>query len=165
MKSKRVRPISIVTLPASVKIEEAREMAVRDRNLVNAACIYANKLRDENVEVFKRYDNILATENGYYIAYYDEDIRKFEGGIDNPIPYKGKDGRMKVEVKTKQGRIENDLATLVAGAFPSVCPNPKEYKHVFFKDWNYENCNASNLFWCSYFEYRLRRLIKKLGLK
>jgi hypothetical protein len=145
------KAISITTAPLSMPKEDAFECAERDRNLIDHICRFADKLREQNIEVFERKDNVIATESGYYFAYYTEDIRSMEGGIDNPIPFKGKDGRMKIIVKAESGEyLVTDLANLVAMAY---CKNPKKYKITYFRDANSSNVNAENLFWVSKIEH------------
>lgn len=155
--------ISITTMPLTVPSEEAFDCAVRDRVLIDSICKYADLLRKEGVEVFKRVDNVIATEKGYFLAWYDEDLRNMEGGLDNPTPFKGKDGRMKVNIKRESGQwVIEDLAKLVAMAF---VPNPNKYQQTYFKDHNPENVNADNLVWISDGKYKLVTLLKKIGIK
>ncbi len=158
-----VKEVSITTMPISTPAENAFECAVRDRVLINSICKYADMLRGQGVEVYKRKDNVIATSTGYYFAWYDEDLRSVEGGIDNPTPFKGKDGRMKVSIVKENGTISiEDLAILIAMRF---CPNPKKYTKVYFKDFDVTNCNADNLQWVSYIKYCYLRIIKFIGLK
>lgn len=90
-----------------------------------------------------RQENIIATSEGYYCAFYEEDLETMEK---DPVSYMGKDGRMKVQLKDKDGKmVELDLATLVATQF---VPNPCNYDLVLFNDGNPQNCEATNLFWC-----------------
>ena len=65
----------------------------------------------------------------------------------NVEPFIGTDGRMKVELIDKNGisRIE-DLARLVAISFPEIVGTPKE-GFPMFKDGNFKNCSAANLYW------------------
>lgn len=143
--------ISIVTAPISIPRESIFETAIRDHTLSNYICQFRKDLERQGVEVFARKENILATEHGYYSAMYEDDIRNMEGGIDNPVPFKGKDGRLKVQVTRENGELAiADLAELVAMAY---CPNTAKFKHTFFRDGNPENCNADNIFWLSKFEY------------
>src|SRR6185503_4670677 len=112
----------------------------------------------QGIEVFARKGNIIATSNGYYSAMYTDDIRNKEGGIDNPIPFKGNDGRMKVDIVAEDGRHETkDLAELVAMAY---CTNEHKYTKVWFRDAKPENCNAENLFWVSKLNYWLLKTFK-----
>lgn len=155
--------IVITTMPLGTPKEEAFDCAVDDRELINAICEYSKELRKGDIEIFERKKNVIATEKGYYIAWYEDDLRSMEGGIDNPTPYRGKDNRMKVTIKAEDGRwVEEDLATLVAMGF---CENLKGYKKVWFKDSNYENCNADNLFWISKWKYILLKTLSNLGIK
>ena len=63
----------------------------------------------------------------------------------DPVAFKGKDGRMKVELRDNNGeQYIEDLATLVALQF---VPNPFGYTKVSFKDGNPENVHAENLQW------------------
>lgn len=143
--------VAITTLPITTPKDDAFGCSVSDRTLIDCICKYSDHLRKEGVEVFARKDNVIATEKGYFCAFYEEDLRNAEGGIDNPIPFKGKDGRMKVEIVKEGGSVvTEDLATLVAMAY---CPNPKKYKKVWFRDGNPENVNAANLYWVSNFKY------------
>ena len=114
---------------------------------------YRKHIEQEGKEVFSRVYNILICEDGYYFAFYEDELEKIErevpGGIDNPIPFKGKDGRMKIHVVKENGEtVEVDLADLVA---MKHCPNPKKYKYTWFVDGNVENCNAENIYWCNKF--------------
>lgn len=137
--------ISIVTAPLNIPKEEMFSCAIRDHVLSDYICQFRKQLEKQGIEVFARKENIIATERGYYSAMYTDDIRSKPGGIDNPIPFKGKDGRMKVDVIAEDGRhSQQDLATLVGMAY---CENPKRYKHTWFKDNNPENCNADNIKW------------------
>lgn len=157
------KTIAITTMPISVPKEDAFDCAVDDRELIDAICKYSDLLRKENVEVFKRVKNVIATDKGYYIAWYEEELREMEEGIDNPVPFKGKDGRMKVNIKKEDGNWEiQDLATLVAMAF---CPNPLKRKRCWFKDNNTENCNAENIFWISNWEYKIKKAIYNVKQK
>jgi len=139
--------ISIVTAPITIPKEDVFSCSINDHTLSNYICEFRKVLEKQNIEVFARKGNILATSNGYYSAMYTDDIRNKEGGIDNPTPFVGKDGRMKVDiVKEDKTHSIEDLATLIAMAY---CPNPRRYKKVFFRDANAENVNADNLFWVS----------------
>lgn len=161
------KKISITTAPLSMKKEDAFECAERDRNLIDHICRFADKLREQDIEVFERRDNVIATESGYYFAYYDEDIRSMEGGIDNPIPYKWKDGRMKINIKAEDGNwFQGDLADTVAMAY---CPNPNKYNKTWFKN-NFKNgsekdCVADNIYWLPTWKYKVIKFIYDLKMK
>lgn len=158
MKPKETKYVVVTKMPLTVKMEDAYACSSNDKILVNSICEYRKQIEREGKEVFARHDNVIVCEDGYYFAFYEDDLRNMEGGIDNPIPFKGKDGRMKVDVIKENGEhSDEDLATLVAMSF---CPNPKKYKRVFFRDANAENCNAENLFWSSEFKYFFLKLFK-----
>lgn len=139
---KKQKSVVITTMPIAVPAKDAFECAMHDRVLIDCICKYADELRGKGVEVFKREKNIIATSDGYFCAFYEDDLETMEK---DPLAFKGKDGRMKVELRGKDGeqKIE-DLATLVAIAF---IPNPGGFTFVDFKDGNPENTNADNLFW------------------
>ncbi len=159
----KAKLIAITTMPITVPAKDAFDCAIRDRDLIDSICKYSDKIREEGVEIFKRVDNIIATDKGYFCAFYEEDLRMMEGGIDNPTPFKGRDGRMKVNIKTEHQKwVIEDLATLVAMAF---CPNPKKYTKTWFRDGNSENVNADNIYWVSDDKYKLIQLALKVGIK
>lgn len=150
--------ISIVSAPLTIPKEEIYDCAVRDHNLSDYICQFRKHLEKQGIEVYGRKENIIVTENGYYTAMYTDDIRNKEGGIDNPIPFKGKDGRLKVDIVAEDGRTEvKDLALLVGMAF---CPNPKKYTKTYFRDCDCLNCNADNIFFCSDIEYWILKTLK-----
>lgn len=142
MKIKQPKKVVITTLPLSVKATDAFECKIRDRVLINSICRYADELRKRDVEVFTRQENIIATSEGYYCAFYEEDLETMEK---DPVSYMGKDGRMKVQLKDNDGKmVELDLATLVATQF---VPNPCNYDLVMFHDGNPANVASENLYW------------------
>lgn len=162
-KLKQPKSITIVTLPIETPNGEANECAMDDKILIAAICEYRKQIEREGIEVYSRYKNILATEKGYLIAFFEEDLRNMEGGIDNPTPYKGKDGRMKVIVVKEGGeKVEQDLANLVGMRY---CPNPNDYKKIWMRDANPENCTADNLYYCSNIRYFILRALHKIGIK
>lgn len=148
---KDAQQISIVTAPINIPKEEMFDCAIRDHVLSGYICQFRKELEKQGIEVFARKENIIATERGYYSAMYTDDIRNMEGGIDNPVPFKGKDGRMKVDIIAEDGKHSiQDLALLIAMAY---CPNPARFKKVWFKDSRPENVNADNLYFVSSFDY------------
>ncbi len=161
------KAISITTAPLSMPKEQAFECATRDRGLIDHICKFSDKLREQNIEVFERKDNVIATESGYYFAWYDEDIRSMEGGIDNPTPFKGKDSRIKIMIKAENGQwVMGDLADIVAMAY---CPNPNKHNKTWFKN-NFKNgseqdCVADNLYWLPAWKYIIKKLIYDLKTK
>jgi len=157
------KTIVITTEPIDRPADKMFECAVDDHDLSNAICKYADALRRSDIEVFKRVKNIIATDKGYYFAWYEEDVHNMEGGLNNPIPFKGKDGRMKVTIKAEDGRYSSeDLATLVAMAF---CPNLSKHKKTWFKDGDTGNCNADNIYWLPVWEYRIIKTLYNIGIK
>jgi hypothetical protein len=148
MKSTQNRPVAITNLPLTVAKEEAYKNAVHDRRLIGIMVEYRKTLEGQGIEVFKRKENILVTEKGYYMAFYKDELQEITNDEDKEMAekqYFGKDGRLKVKLQDKDGvDHELDVATMVAQQF---LQNPFNFKHVSFKDGNPANCNASNLYW------------------
>lgn len=139
---KLTEPIVICHLPISVKPEIAFRDTARDRSLITAIVEYRKQLEKDNIEVFKRVDNVIATESGYYISFYEKDLNISEEG-EEVKPFTGEDGRQKVLLMGKDNTpILKDLAELVANEF---CPNPSNYQFVDFIDGDKTNCKAENL--------------------
>ena len=61
-------PIVICQLPLSVKPEIAFKDTASDRHLISAIVDYRKDLEKQNIEVFKRVNNVIAAETGYFIA-------------------------------------------------------------------------------------------------
>lgn len=138
---KQKKTVVITTMPISVPVEEAFKCAFHDRKLIDSICRYASDLRGKGVEVFERKYNIIATEQGYFCAFYNEDLETMEK---DPVSFKGEDGRMKVQL-WKDGKMTiEDVALLVAQTF---VPNPFGYTEVGFRDGNLSNPAADNLYW------------------
>ena len=136
--------IVICQLPLSVKPEIAFKGTAADSHLVRAIVDYRKDLEKQNIEVFKRVNNVIVTEQGYYIAFYQKDLDVAENG-DGVRPFTGEDGREKVILMDENEKpVIKDLAELVANEF---CPNPNKYKYVDFIDGDSKNCNAHNLVW------------------
>lgn len=139
-----MRKIIITHTPITTPLKAALSVRKSDRDLVEAICEYRKKIETQDCEIFKRYDNILVTESGYFYAFYegDVDIEK----VEEPLkPYIGNDGRQKVLLIDENGQThEEDLAVIVAKTF---IPNPGNYAFVKFKDNNLENCTGDNLYW------------------
>lgn len=143
MKDERV--IVITTLPIQCDREEVFKMAQKDRPLINSICRYADKLRKESKEVFARKNNIIATESGYFLALYEDELHKLDTKEEIEQQFIGEDGRLKVRLMDKdQKEVIADVANMVAQAY---VPNPFGHKFVRFKDGNTRNCNKSNLYW------------------
>jgi len=64
----------IISTDLSSKKENVFKGANNDIDLVNAIDLFKEKLKNNNIEVWEQKDNILVTENGYYLAVYPEDI-------------------------------------------------------------------------------------------
>ena len=142
------KKIVITHLPSDKVREEVFGIAKRSRALIEAICVFSKELKRKDIEVYERHVNIIRTEEGYYCAFFEDDIKKNrEGSRKEEIvkPFKSIDGRMKVSLLDKNGETQvEDLALLVAKAW---IPNPDKLENVGFKDGNMENCAAENLFW------------------
>lgn len=137
-------PVIITTLPISTPAEEAYECIIDDKGLIGAICEYRSMLEKDGVEVFSRNKNIIATEKGWFFAFYESDIQTIED--EHKVkPFIGEDGRLKVVLLNDKGLPEiKDLATLVAETF---VPNPNGYNKVGFKNNDSSDCNSTNLTW------------------
>lgn len=136
-----IKSIVITRMPLRVPKEEAFACAMKDRILINAICEYRKQLESENKEVYARKDNVIVCEDGYYFAFYEDELMEAES---NPEPFMGEDGRMKVFLHGSLKSGVEDLAKLVATTF---IPNPHNFPDVLFKDKNPCNCSADNLYW------------------
>lgn len=155
---KPVTTMSIMQFPIGHPQNDVFIYVRTDRELVDAACRYADKLRQQNVEIFERRGNVLATEKGYFAVLFEEEIRSIPGNIDNPTPFIGKDKRVKIDVVKEDGtKVVEDLATLVAQKF---VPNFHHKTRIGFKDYNRGNCQANNLIFISKFKYWWLNLTK-----
>lgn len=142
MKSKRYRNIVLTSMSISADRDKVFSMAKHDKILISKIIHKANEFRKDNIEVFARRFNCIATEKGYFFAMYEDEIEKVD---QNEKPYVGSDGRLKVLIPNKEGiDKETDVAWMVAISF---VPNPFDFKYVKFKDGNPENCNKKNLYW------------------
>ena len=150
-KKKITRHISVIEVPLNQNKESVSGLYREHRQLVESICMYRKDLEKRGIEIFERWGNIIATEKAYFIALFDEELRQMQDQIDNPTPYVGSDKRLKVSIVKPSGeKCEEDLALLVAKQF---LPNPKNYKHCFFKDKNPSNVKADNLYWVSPLKY------------
>ena len=140
------KKIVITHLPLSKEKEEVFSIVKRSRLLINAICSYSKELKRAGVEVYERKVNIIHTEQGYYCAFFEEDINQNRTQDKERLqPFKGIDGRLKVQLLDKHGGIViEDVALLVAKIH---VPNPEQYEHVNFKDGNPENVKMENLEW------------------
>lgn len=66
--------VVIVSAELASKLENVLKSRSDDGMLVETMDEYVEKFKSENVEIFERYDNILVTERGYYIAVFESDL-------------------------------------------------------------------------------------------
>lgn len=66
--------IIISTIPLSVDKSEVLKMASNEESLVQAIKNYAEELQSNKIEIFHSQFNILITEKGYYLAFYEKDL-------------------------------------------------------------------------------------------
>lgn len=157
-KETKVEEMSVIQIPISKPANEVFTFVRAERELTDAACIYAKQLREAGVEIFERKGNVIATDKGYFAVLFNNEIREQPGGIDNPTPFKGMDGRLKVEIVKEGGsKVVVDLAELIAKKF---VPNLHMRKKVWFKDANPENCNADNLYYVPTWQYWFLKTFK-----
>lgn len=146
-KNKDNRKVVLTHLPISKDKEEVFAIAKRSRLLINSICEYSKELRKRGVKVFERHANIIRTSEGYYMAWYEDDIKenRTEEKKMNLEPFTGLDGRQKIQLTDKDGEcVISDLATLMAKTF---LPNPENYEYVLFKDKDPKNLKIENLYW------------------
>lgn len=138
------KKIVITFLPLTKSKEEVFGIVKRSKLLINTICKYSKELKRAGIEVYERHVNIIHTERGYYCAFFEEDLEENRTEKrENPKPFKGIDGRLKVALIDKDGEtVVEDLASLVARTFLS---NPENHPYVNFKDGNPENVKAENL--------------------
>lgn len=144
----KIEPKKIVYtyLPLTKEKEEVFSIAKRSKLLINAICEYSKELKRAGVEVYERYVNVIHTERGYYCAFFEDDLENNRTEKKKqPVPFKGIDGRLKIQMTDKDNNIIiEDVAYLVA---LNYVPNPDNYEFVLFKDKNPENVKVENLFW------------------
>jgi hypothetical protein len=83
-KIKQDQDILVLLLPIDVGNEIAFSMAMDERVLIDTICRFADGLRKEDVEVFKREKNVIATEHGFYFAIHEQDVVDVESGNYKP---------------------------------------------------------------------------------
>ena len=69
-----IKKTIIISTDLTAKKENVFKALKNDVDLINAINEYAFKLKNNNIEIWEQKDNILVTENGYYLAVYPEDI-------------------------------------------------------------------------------------------
>lgn len=67
--------IVITHCPLEVDKDEVFAMAKNDEQLINAIKKQSEQKTLEGVETFERRDNIIATEKGYYFAFWASDLQ------------------------------------------------------------------------------------------
>jgi hypothetical protein len=142
-----MKKVVITHLSKDKDMDEVFTIVKRSSILIKTICQYQKELRKRGVEVYERRVNILRTSEGYYCAFFEEDVTKArkENSKEYPKPFKGFDGRLKVKLIDKNGdEVIEDLATLVAKSFVA---NPEDLPYVMFKDKDVNNCKADNLYW------------------
>lgn len=80
MKVKQPEEVTVIKIPIRTPNAVAWDMAIEDRVLTNAICEYSKELRKQGVEVFERKQNVIATEQGFYFAMYEQDRVAVDGG-------------------------------------------------------------------------------------
>lgn len=68
--------IYIVHCSLEVKRDDVFLALKDDKELLIAIENYVKKLNSENIEIFEKEKNILITENGYYCAIWENDIKE-----------------------------------------------------------------------------------------
>lgn len=66
--------IVITKCPLHTNISEVFSMAKEDEKLINAITEYRDFLHVEGIETFDQKLNIIATEKGYYFAFWEDDL-------------------------------------------------------------------------------------------
>lgn len=70
------KTIVITGCPISTNKDEVFAMCQNDAELIDAIKNTSEKLKaTEGIETFIQKDNIIATDSGYYCAFYEEDLR------------------------------------------------------------------------------------------
>lgn len=67
--------IGIISFDIKNNKDEILKTAQDDLQLIKAINSYKSKLTDQNIEIFHQEKNILITDDGYYCAVYEKDIK------------------------------------------------------------------------------------------
>lgn len=70
--------IVFCNFPLDIDGERIEEVKREQSELVDAIEEYSVKLEQQDIETFSRFDNIIATEDGYYAAFYASDVKEDE---------------------------------------------------------------------------------------
>ena len=66
--------VVITHCPLSINSEEVFSMASEDKILIESINRFSNELLEKGIEIFDRNSNIIVTEQGYYCAFWDDDL-------------------------------------------------------------------------------------------
>lgn len=67
--------VIIVSAELSSKLKNVLKSRSTNEMLVETMDEYVKKFKEENIEIFERYDNILVTEKGYYLSVFESDLK------------------------------------------------------------------------------------------
>ena len=67
--------IVITHCPLETNKDEVFAMAKPDEKLIDAIKMHSKKKAGEGIETFEQKDNIIATEKGYYCAFFESDLQ------------------------------------------------------------------------------------------
>jgi hypothetical protein len=77
MKNHNSENIIITTCPITEDKDEVFKMAENDQRLISEIIEYGDKLlKEQDVEIFHRNKNILVTSKGYFMAFWETDLKK-----------------------------------------------------------------------------------------
>lgn len=66
--------IIITHCPLNSIPEDIFKMAKDDAKLVKAIQEYGDRLKERDVEIFENRQNIIVTDKGFYLAFYESDL-------------------------------------------------------------------------------------------
>ena len=78
LKSENKGRIIITFCPLQKDTEEIWKMGQNDEKLINVIKKKSQQKSLEGIETFERRQNIIATEEGYYFAFYEKDLQHTE---------------------------------------------------------------------------------------
>ena len=68
--------IVVVCIELSTPLEDILSMCRKDEDLLELIQDHKEFLIKEDIEIFEERDNLLITEIGYYMSFYDTEIEK-----------------------------------------------------------------------------------------
>lgn len=74
---------TIITIhyPLSIDVDEINRLSMKDPELIKHIIEHKHKIHDEDkIETFRRINNIIITERGYYCAVYSNTVIKKKKG-------------------------------------------------------------------------------------